>query len=98
MQLVVVSWNDAWADTDNFTTLHGIQQTHKPMAVQTIGWILQDDVLGVSLANECSADASGTETFRGRTFVPRAMIQSVTPFKLTKPRKKGIDHQSPSPA
>lgn len=84
-QLVLLTWNDAWADTDGFATMHGIAQTHHPMVIQTIGWLLQDDETGVSLANERSS-ADGTETFRGRTFVPRLMVVSVTPFKMTKPR------------
>ena len=86
-QLVVVAWEDAWQDQENFVTLHGIQQTHAPMGVQTIGWLLQDDAIGVSVANERSSD-NGQETYRGRTFVPRAMVRSVTPFKMTRPRTK----------
>ena len=84
--LVLVLWDDAWADTDGFATMHGIAQTHHPMKIQTIGWLLQDDNTGISLANERSSE-NGTETFRGRTFVPRAMVKSVTPFKMTTPRK-----------
>lgn len=83
--LVLVEWNDAWGDTDGFATMHGIQQTHHPMQVQTIGWLLQDDEVGVSLANEQSI-ADGTPTYRGRTFIPRAMVVEVTLFKLTKTR------------
>lgn len=84
--LVVVAWADAWQDQENFVTLHGIQSTHKPMPVQTIGWLLLDDEVGVSVANERSTDGDA-ETYRGRTFIPRAMVQTVTPFKMTKPRK-----------
>lgn len=83
--LVLVLWNDAWVDDDNFSTAHGIATTHGPMPVQTLGWLVHDDELGVSVANEQSTQ-DGHDVFRGRTFVPRAMIQSVTPYKLTKPR------------
>ena len=85
--LVLVSWDDAWGDTDGFATLHGIQQTHHPMLVQTLGWLLQDDATGISIANEQST-ADGQPTYRGRTFIPRAMVQSVTPFKMTTPRPR----------
>ena len=84
--LVLVSWDDAWGDTDGFATLHGIQQTHHPMLVQTLGWLLQDDEMGISLANEQST-ADGQPTYRGRTFIPRAMIKDVMLFKMTKARR-----------
>lgn len=86
MQLVELIWLDAWADTDSFSSAHGISLTHKPMVVKTLGWLIKDDEIGVSVANERSMD-NDTETFRGRTFVPRAMIQSITPFNLSRPRK-----------
>lgn len=88
-QLVVVVWDDAWQDQDNFATAHGIQQTHTPLAVQTIGWVIQDDEIGISVANERSSE-DGHDIFRGRTFVPRAMIRSVTPFNLARPRKRKV--------
>ena len=93
-QLVIVSWLDAWQDQENFATAHGIAATHEPMPVETIGWLIQDDSMGVSIVNEQSTQ-DGHDVFRGRTFVPRAMIQSVTQFNLTKPRKnKASDVQT----
>lgn len=78
---------DAWQDQDNFTTAHGIAATHGPMPVQTIGWLLLDDAVGISIANEQSTQ-DGADVFRGRTFVPRAMIVKVTPYRLTKARQQ----------
>jgi hypothetical protein len=95
-QLVIVVWNDAWQDQENFATAHGIVSTHGPMPVQTIGWIIQDDEVGVSVANEASTE-DGHDVFRGRTFVPRAMITSVSPFNLIKPRKKKVTLDPPPP-
>lgn len=92
MQLVLIKWDDAWADTDNFSTLHGMQQTHKPMVIQSLGWLLQDDEVGISICNERSTDEEGHETYRGRTFIPRGMIRSVTPFNLSKPRVRRPPH------
>ena len=85
-QLVIVFWNDAWVDDDNFSTQHGIVSTRGPMPVQTIGWLIHDDDVGVSVANEQSVQ-DGHDVYRGRTFIPRAMIVSVSPFNLVKPRK-----------
>ena len=84
--LVVVEWLDAWQDQENFATAHGIAATHSPMAVETLGWIIQDDALGVSVVNERSTQ-DGAPVFRGRTFIPRAMVKTVTPYTLTKPRR-----------
>lgn len=97
-QLVIVEWLDAWQDQDNFATAHGITSTHAPMPVQTIGWLIHDDEVGVSVANEASTE-DGSDVFRGRTFVPRAMIKSVTPYKIVKPRKprQVIPLETPNP-
>lgn len=86
-QFVMVLWDDAWQDQENFATAHGIQSTHEPMPVETVGWLIQDDEVGVSLANERSTQ-DGHDVFRGRTFIPRAMVRSVLPFNLTKLRTK----------
>lgn len=86
-RLVLIEWSDAWADTDNFSSAHGIIQSHAPMIVQTLGWVIQDDEVGISVVNELSTE-DGKSIFRGRTFIPRAMVQKVTEFTLSKPRKK----------
>lgn len=96
-QLVLVSWLDAWQDQENFATKHGIVSTHDPMPVQTIGWLIHEDERGVSVANEQSTQ-DGQTVYRGRTFIPRAMIKSVTPFKLTKPRTRKSNVQEVPPA
>lgn len=91
-QFVSVHWKDAWQDQENFSTAHGIRATHEPMPVETIGWLIVDDDVGISVANERSTQ-DGVDVFRGRTLVPRAMVVSVTPFNLTKTRKR----KEPSP-
>lgn len=88
-QLVLIEWNDAWQDQENFATVHGVKQTHEPLLVRTLGWVLVDDATGVSLANERSS-ADGKDTYRGRSFIPRAMIITVTPFNITKTRVKKV--------
>ena len=86
MELVEVTWLDAWADTDSFSSAHGITITHKPMTIYTLGWLVHEDEVGISVANERSVGEDG-ETYRGRTFIPSGMIKSVTHYKLTKPRR-----------
>lgn len=80
--LVVVEWMDAWVKEEGIV-LDDAKSSHAPTIVHTIGWVLYEDDVGISLANEYFDD-----TWRGRTFVPRGMIKSVTPYKLSKPRNK----------
>src|SRR5947207_2861974 len=77
--LVVVEWDDAWTN-EMGVTLEDARASHKPMPVRTIGWLLIDDEVGVSLANEYFDDGS----FRGRTFILRCMVRSVTKHTLAK--------------
>lgn len=81
--LVIVVWNDAWTN-EMGVTLEDVRASHKPMVVRTIGWLLLDDDIGVSLANEHFDDGS----YRGRTFILRSMVVSVTPYNLSKLRPK----------
>jgi hypothetical protein len=86
MQLVLVIWVDAWQDQENFSTAHGIASTHGPMNVETLGWLIRDDEEGISVVNERSTQ-DGKDVFRGRTFIPRVNVKSVTSYNLTKPRR-----------
>ena len=83
LPLVIVQWADAWTN-EMSVTLEDAKASHKPMAVETIGWLLVDDEVGVSLANEHFDDGS----YRGRTFILRSMVRSVTVHALAKPRIK----------
>lgn len=91
LPLVVVVWNDAWASE---TAVTQTELVHKPEKIVTIGWLLRDDEVGVQLANE-----HYDETYRGRTFIPRGMVQSVTHYQLAKPRqKKPVEPKVEGPA
>lgn len=83
LPLVLVEWLDAWVRADVPVTLEDVGQSHKPEIIHTLGWILRDDEAGISLANEFYDD-----TYRGRTFIPRAMIKTVIPYNLSKKRVK----------
>ena len=74
--LVVVEWNDAWT-SEVPATLDG-HLVHKPERITTIGWLLREDEQGVQLANEFYDG-----TYRGRTFVPKAMVVKIRRVKLT---------------
>lgn len=86
-QFVVVLWNDAWIDATEPVTLVDVEAKHKPLLVKTFGWLLKENEVGITLASERYMDSSEHDVFRAATFIPKAMIQSVTPVSLTKKRK-----------
>lgn len=90
LPLVEVIWKDAWVHAEEVVTLADVKATHKPAIIHTLGWLLLEDEEGVSLANEYFDDG-----YRGRTFIYRPMIISVTPFTLTKVRQKRAQKSTP---
>lgn len=92
LKLVVVEWLDAWVRADEPVTLADVGASHHPEPVTTIGWVLLQDDTGISLANEVYDGH-----YRGRTFVPAGMIESITPYKLTKARQPKTKPAAPSP-
>ena len=88
-------WADAWADAVESVTLKDVAEKHRPMMMETYGWLLYEDNAGVSIAAERCID-KGDESYRGRSFIPRTLIQSISPVKLTKSRspraKKSTAH------
>lgn len=94
LPLVLVVWNDAWVDGEATAGHAEATLKHKPMVITTMGWLLVDNDVGVQIANEYYEDG-----YRGRTFIPRAMVQSMTPFILAKPRKaRVVRHLGGEPA
>lgn len=78
--LVKLTWRDAHADSSEVLSRDDVATRHRPALFETVGWLLMDDELGVSVANERCVDA-GDEVYRGRTFVPRSLIKSIEPIK-----------------
>jgi hypothetical protein len=85
--LVTVVWADAHASAGDQLTVKELDDYHKPTIMETTGWLLREDDVGVTVANERCLD-EGDGAFRGRTFIPKSLIQSITPvIKSKKPRK-----------
>lgn len=76
-RFVIVKWLDAWADGVDDTALDKVHEKHKPLEMETRGWLGLQDEVGVSLFYERQADHS---SYRGRTFIPHGMIISVQDF------------------
>lgn len=78
-------WLDAWCDGVDDVSIEKVAEKHKPLEMETRGWLLLDDDIGVSLFYERAGDQT---SYRGRTFIPRGMVRSVTDFPpKRKPRK-----------
>ncbi len=58
---------------------------HEVEPIQTYGWIIRSDAVGVTVAGEWLPD---DKTWRDTTFVPRAMVIAELPLRLTEARKK----------
>lgn len=85
-KFVIVDWKDAWTQSYDEATLSNVADEHRPMPMQSVGWLLHEDEAGVSIFNERCMERKEPE-YRGRTFIPRGMIQTITEYKLVKPRK-----------
>ena len=83
---VTCIWNDAWADAVEGVTLKDAADKHHPTIMETRGWLLYEDEEGVSIAAERCLD-KGEEYYRGRSYIPKVLIKSVTPIRVSKPRK-----------
>ena len=74
-ELVALRWLDAHGTATNTYELHELP--HKALEIVTYGLLLRDDEQGISLACE---DCGGG-TYRGVTFIPRALVVDVRPIK-----------------
>ena len=72
-----VTWDDAWVDGDSPVDPLEVRISHKPQVIKTIGYILLQDEVGISIANE-HYDTEGVTFYRGRTFIPAGMVKKVS--------------------
>lgn len=72
--LVRVTWHDAHATaTDVYTKA----KHHAPAVMYTVGWLLDDDGIGVSVACERYPDDVLGWNYRGHTFIPRGIVVKI---------------------
>jgi hypothetical protein len=87
--LAIISWHDAWVD-ESPVDASTVGFDHSPKLIHTIGWVLKSDAVGITVVNEFYDD-----TYRGRTFIPAAMIVSVQEFTLSKKRARHVASNNP---
>jgi hypothetical protein len=88
--LVRVTWADAYGDKEDEVNLEGVGTLHSAEIMHTVGWLVHSDASGVSVCNEKYGARS---TYRGRTFIPAAMVQEITP--LSEKRKRRSPKRAP---
>lgn len=80
-QFALVVWDDAFTSDDEVEE-HSID--HTPSRVNSYGWILRSDNIGITIAAEWGVDDG---KYRIVTFVPRAMVVEEIPLTFTKKRR-----------
>ncbi len=81
----LIEWHDAHGDaTQQVWNLESAE--HLPLVIKTLGWVTQNDKVGVTAFTERIDNADGTFSWRGRGFIPRGMIVKVTALGVS--RKK----------
>lgn len=85
--LVKVVWDDAWGEAEESFFYKDTHVKHHPVVMHTVGWLLIDDEKGISIACERCLD-EGEENYRGRTFIPKSLVRSITPIVKGRNTKK----------
>lgn len=98
--LVCVIWDDAHGTASGEYTEDEIaKDLHQPMPIKSFGLKVQDDERGVSLANEItSEDLDVLPTYRGVSFIPRAMVKEVIDLGVPARRRKRAERSKISGA
>lgn len=80
---MIVKWNDAHSptDTDIIDSSNIDDKLHRPTPIYTVGWLLKDDLRGVSIGSEWCED----DDYRSTTFIPRVLIVSI--HRLSKSKR-----------
>ncbi len=84
--IVQVTWIDSHGGSNDQYTEQDIP--HEPAVIKTIGWLLRDDAVGISIANENCDDSE----WRGHTLILRALITNVK-YVTSKPKTEKLSHE-----
>ena len=71
-RLVVVEWEDAWADASWHDVLEGHEDAQKPVIAYSVGWVVQETEEAIVLSSAVVADGLG-----GLMRIPAGMVRTV---------------------
>jgi len=85
LPLVAVQWTDAHGSSANERLTEADKETqHQPAFMLSLGWLLWQDEKGVTIVSEACI---GENEWRGRSFIPAPLIQSITPLAVARKKK-----------
>lgn len=87
---VQISWNDAHCISGT-TELSEHEIHHRPALYIVYGFVLRQDEVGITIANEVSEDGN----YRSINFIPAGMIVEVLPLKVSIAKPKKIKAEPP---
>lgn len=90
-QFVGVLWNDAWGEETREATFSPSYE-HKPVPMETRGWLIKFDDYGISLFPERCLETKD-HVYRGPTFIPKGMIVKV--YLIPEPRRPKVIYPEP---
>jgi hypothetical protein len=85
VKFVIVEWDDAWKSATDDTTIEAAHENHKPIRCYAAGWLVRDTPDAVQLGSEYSPE---DRKFRHLQLIPRGMIKSILPYRLS--REKAV--------
>ena len=83
-----VWWNDPQGSSTDVINSANLQAKHKPILMETMGWIIRDDEAGISICNERYQE-NGEWQYRGHTFIIRSLVTKV---RRGSGRSKRVQH------
>jgi hypothetical protein len=93
----LVTWLDAHGDAaQQVWDLSSLD--HRPLVMETLGWVVREDATGVTLFTERVSNSDGTFSWRGRGFIPAGMLVSVHRVEIPKRRLPKGGATTPVPA
>lgn len=100
LPLVCVVWNDAHGSAiGEYTVAEAKRDFHKPAPVHSFGLLVSDDAEGVTICmDDTSQPSEPAETYRGLSFIPRAMVVDVIPQPMPRRRASRSKAKQPQPA
>lgn len=80
-----IRWRDPCSpEATTVVNIKDLSGVHGPMIIETLGWVLRDDDVGISVANE---DVGGGH-YRGMTFIDKTLVVSNEPMVPIRARVK----------
>lgn len=82
--IAVVKWHDAYSPSATEVYSTESPPPDKDIPIHTVGWLLRHNERGVTIAGEYCGEGD----YRSLTFIPTALVVSVTPVTVSRSRPR----------